>query len=333
MSAPGFGEGVGGQPQNLLESATALRDALGQIDLSRLREGTIVFSGIGASWHALLPAVRRLQHAGRRAFAVPVAQLAGTRDLADSYVLVSQSGASTEMLAALEELPPERVLVVSARADSPLVQRAAAFVPLSHRRDSAVSTLSYTATLQALGMISETLLGDELLQWERVAELLGESLERNRDDAAALGESLAAATALDAVGAAGSVGSAGESALLVREGLHLPASAEETRQYLHGPLEAVRDGFCCLLFGAERELELGASLAGWGARVCVITSAARSAPPAGMQVVATAAVPELAAPILEIAPVQLAVADAGAALGLPLGELERQQSDTKQPVP
>src|SRR6185437_1008814 len=157
MSAPSYRDGMLAQPANLLDAATPLRDALAATDLGALREGTIVFSGIGASWHALLPAVRHLRSTGRRAFAVPAPQLPGVRDLADAYVLISQSGRSVELLEAIEALPAERVYALSTRSDSPLAATAGAFLPLSPRQDSAVSTLSYTATLQALGMLAEEL--------------------------------------------------------------------------------------------------------------------------------------------------------------------------------
>jgi glutamine---fructose-6-phosphate transaminase (isomerizing) len=329
MSAPSYRDGVLAQPANLLDAATPLRDALAATDLGALREGTIVFSGIGASWHALLPAVRHLRSAGRRAFAVPAPQLRGVRELADAYVLISQSGRSVELLEAIEALPAERVYALSTRGDSPLAATAGTFLPLSPRQDSAVSTLSYTATLQALGMLAEELVDAPVTDWAQVAELARESLDRHREDAETLAGALAGANALDAIAAAPSIASAGESALLGREGLHLPADGEETRQYLHGPLEAVREGFCCLIFGSRREVELAASLAGWGARACVITAAHDAGVAPGVQAITIAGVAELAAPILEIVPVQMAVAVAGEQLGLGLGGLERQQPDTK----
>ena len=47
-----FREGVEAQPQNLEQGAELLQSALVNADLGPLRDGTIVFSGIGASWHA-----------------------------------------------------------------------------------------------------------------------------------------------------------------------------------------------------------------------------------------------------------------------------------------
>jgi glucosamine--fructose-6-phosphate aminotransferase (isomerizing) len=324
-----FHEGVLAQPENLRESAGLLRGALADTDLAPLREGTIVFSGIGASWHALLPAVRMLRQSGRRAFAVPAPELAATRGLADTHVLVSQSGASTEILEALEVLEGERVLALSARADSPLVRAAESWLPISSRTDTPVSTLSYTATLQALGMLAEALVGEgEHVEWTALAGLAAESLQRHEPAAEVLAEQLAGAATLDAVAASPALASAGETALLGREALHLPAAHEETRQYLHGPLESVREGFACVLFGSTRELELAGALSGYGAATCVIT-AEQGPTPFGAHTIRIDACPELAAPILQILPVQLAVAAAARTLGLPVEELERHQADTK----
>jgi glutamine---fructose-6-phosphate transaminase (isomerizing) len=334
MSSPAgptrsFREGVLAQPENLRDAAAAMHEALDEADLAPLKEGTVVLCGIGASWHALLPAVRALRRAGRRAFAVTSVELEAARDAADAYVLISQSGASTEMLAALETLQDAPVYSVSAKPDSPLPHAAGRWLPLGPRADTPVSTLSYTATLQALGMLAERIApGIPAGDWATVADLADESLQRHGADADLLAAQLAAAATLDVIASSPSLASAGETALLGREALHLPAAHEETRQYLHGPLESVGAGFCCLLFGAERELELAAALAGYGAAACAITDLDGPAP-FGVHTIRISPVPELAAPILQILPVQLAVAKAAETLGLPVRELTRQQPDTK----
>ena len=63
-----FRTAVYSQPRNLCAAREAFADAVKEIDLGALRGGTIVFSGIGASAHALIPAVLALRAAGRRAF-------------------------------------------------------------------------------------------------------------------------------------------------------------------------------------------------------------------------------------------------------------------------
>jgi glucosamine--fructose-6-phosphate aminotransferase (isomerizing) len=122
--------------------------------------------------------------------------------------------------------------------------------------------------------------------------------------------------------------SAGETALLAREALRVAAYGAETREYLHGPLEAVGDGFACVLFGGARELELAGELASYGALVCAI--AAHPVPGgSGVHCFALPALIEPARVVLEIVPVQLLVLHAAAARGLTVQALRRQQRDTK----
>jgi glucosamine--fructose-6-phosphate aminotransferase (isomerizing) len=267
-----------------------------------------------------MPAVRSLQAAGRRAFAVRPGDVAA--GLADAYVFVSQSGRSAETLAAVERVAGAPVVAVSAAGDSPLARAASAWIPLGDTPDTPLSTLGYTATLQALGMLAETVVhGAPGGDWPRVPDMAAEVLARGP----VLGGLLASARAVDVIGGGAHRGSAGAAALLLRESLGLAASGEETRQYLHGPLEAVGEGVACLVFGGERERELAAAMASYGAPTALVGAGAGP----GVIAVELTAAPELAAPILDILPVQLAVAEVAAARGLELAGLRRPQADTK----
>jgi glutamine---fructose-6-phosphate transaminase (isomerizing) len=323
-----FHEGVLAQPESLRLGAAAMGDALPGVDLGPLRKGTVVLSGIGASWHALVPAVQALRAAGRRAFAVSPAELAHVpHGVADAYVLVSQSGASAEAVAALERIADAPVYAVSAVRESPLVQGASAWLPLGDISDTPLSTLGYTATLQALGLLCDAILGGET-RWAELPGLVGELLDRIDVEARSLAERYAEVVSLDAVGGGPAVGSAGATALLAREGLRLAASGEETRQYLHGPLEAVDESFGCVLFGAEREAALGAAMASYGATATIVCDrAVHSAPE--VAVVEVPRAPRLAEPILQILPIQLTVHHLAQIKGLPLDGLKRPQDDTK----
>lgn len=329
-STASFREGVEAQPQNLQQGAELLQGALADADLSPLREGTIVFSGIGASWHALLPAVRTLRADGRRAFAVAASELARAPALADAYVVVSQSGASAEILEALARLEGRPVYTVSAHGDSPLAG-AGTWLPLGPLPDTAVSTLAYTATLQALGLICEAIQGSRRhADWTALPGHVRAAIDMHDDPAAAFAERLAAVSAIDAVGGGASAASAGETTLLVREALRLAAFGAETREYLHGPLEAVAEDFGCILFGAARELELAAALASFGAVVCVIGD--RVADASGVHTFRLPPLIEPARVVLEIVPVQLLVLHGAAARGLSVQALRREQPDTKARV-
>lgn len=314
------------QPANLAAAAGAFADAIAELDLERLRQGTIVFAGIGASSHALVPAVLALRAAGRRAFALQATELDddGARSLADAFVLVSQSGASTETVAALERIRGVPMVAISARGNSPLAEAADAWLPLGPEPDTPVATLSYTATLQALGMLCDALLGETGSVWSELPALAEEVLSQSAAPVRERAEAFASATALEAVGGGPGLASARETALLAREALRLPATGMDTREYLHGPLEAVAPGFGAVVFGRERERSLAASMASFGAEVLLVGD--RNADVPG---VALPEVPPIAAPILQILPVQLLVDDVAERRGLTIGELPRHQDDTK----
>jgi glutamine---fructose-6-phosphate transaminase (isomerizing) len=319
-------EAVLKQPANLAAAAGAFSEAIAELDLERLRQGTIVFAGIGASAHALIPSVLALRAAGRRAFALQATELDddGARDLADAFVLVSQSGASTETVAALERIEGVPMVAISARGDSPLAHAADAWLPLGPEPDTPVATLSYTATLQALGMLCDALLGENGSVWSRLPSLAEEVLascaEPVRERAAAFAE----VTALEAVGGGPGLATARETALLAREALRLPATGMDTREYLHGPLEAVAPGFGAVVFGRERERSLAESMASFGAEVLLVGDRNADVPGVGLP-----EVPSIAAPILQVLPVQLLTDDVAERRGLTIGDLRRHQDDTK----
>jgi glucosamine--fructose-6-phosphate aminotransferase (isomerizing) len=314
------------QPANLAAAAGAFADAIAEVDLDRLRRGTIVFAGIGASAHALIPAVLALRSAGRRAFALQATELddPAARELADAFVLVSQSGASTETVAALERIQGVPMVAISARGDSPLAEASTAWLPLGPEPDTPVATLSYTATLQTLGMLCDALLGVSGPVWSRLPSLADQVLEASATPARELAGDFAAVTALDCVGGGPGLASAREAALLGREALRLAATGMETREYLHGPLEAVAPGFGAIIFGRERERSLALEMASFGARVALVGDRHDGGPGVRLPEVSP-----IAAPILQILPVQLLVSELADRRGLAIGELRRHQDDTK----
>jgi glucosamine--fructose-6-phosphate aminotransferase (isomerizing) len=326
-----FRRAVFSQAENLEAAAALARRALAEADLTSLRSGVLIFTGMGASWHALAPAVQALRRAGRRAFAVSPPDLARApaTELADAFVVVSQSGASTETMAMLERVEGSFVVAISATAEGPLTRAADVWLPLGPLPDTPVATLSYTATLQALGFLCDELLGaGRGSKWDAVPELVAATLDVLDGEARAAAGRFQRIHALDAIGGGASVASAAEATLLMREGVRVPATSFETRQYLHGPLEAAGPGLGCLLFGSGRELDLASSLLSYGVPAALVTDRPGAEVP-GAEVLTVPSVHELAAPILEILPAQLLAAHLASARGAAIGELRRQQGDTK----
>ena len=234
MTAPdhalGFREAVFAQPENLEAAAKAAREALAGTDFEPLRRGVLVLTGMGASWHALAPAVRTLRHAGRRAYAVHPSELADARArrLGDAYVVVSQSGASAETVAVLDHLDGAFVAGISARSDSPLAAAANLWLPLGPVPDTPVATVSYTATLQALGLLCDALTGAQRCsRWARLPDLVVRTLDACDREAETASERFQGIHALDAIGSGASFASVGETALLSRDRWHAQTVDEE----------------------------------------------------------------------------------------------------------
>ena len=221
---------------------------------------------------------------------------------------------------------PAARLALTNHPDSPLGEIADTVVPLGCAEDTSVSTLSYTATLQALGLLAERMSGRHRTDWDRLPDLAAQVLEADAEPlAAAFGE----AGCVDVVASGVRVATAGAAALLVREAAHLPSASFTTREYLHGPLETAGPGRAALLFGAGRELSLAMDLARYGARVVLVTDADRDLPTHdNLLVVRLPRLAGLGGCVLDILPVQLAAHAIAQRAGRPI-ELRHMPADTK----
>jgi glucosamine--fructose-6-phosphate aminotransferase (isomerizing) len=122
---------------------------------------------------------------------------------------------------------------------------------------------------------------------------------------------------------------AGAAGLLLREAANLPTASFATREYLHGPLETAGPDRAVLLFGAGREPSLAAELAGYGARVVLVTDAAGDlARHPNLCTIRLPAAAGLAGCVLDILPVQLAAYALAERAGRAI-ELRHMPADTK----
>jgi glucosamine--fructose-6-phosphate aminotransferase (isomerizing) len=163
---------------------------------------------------------------------------------------------------------------------SPLTEVVSTVVDLGDERDSKASTIGFTGTLAALGLLADAWRADGPAGPARGWSTLGsdvQSLEQGCrpavDDLAAL---VAAAGSVDVSGEQASVVAAEEGALLLREVCRVPATPFEMRNYLHGPTEsASAPGTAAptahLLLGTFRTAQLAAQLAHQGHAVGLVT--------------------------------------------------------------
>jgi glucosamine--fructose-6-phosphate aminotransferase (isomerizing) len=331
------------QGKSLRASRTAVTDRLRSLDLTPWRQRRLALVGMGASSNAISAALPGYWAAGLPAASWAGSEfgLAGPAAAAEAVIAVSQTGKSAEVYAALRDTQCPR-LVVTDVEDSPLTGFAEAVLPLSLLPDSNVRTIGYTGTIQALGLLRDSLAGRNRTAganqtWDDAADGLEALLPAAEELAERLLPRLRGVTAFDVVGSGVHAGTALQGALLLREVCKLPATGYETYQYLHGPIEAAEAGRVVVAIGGAREARLAADLAAAGSTVLHV--AAGPTAPAGEAMsgggpgipatfAVTAAEP-LAQAVLAILPLQTITAQLAEDLGLPDGEFRYHQDDTK----
>lgn len=328
------------QPGNLERAAATFLPALRRAEPRRhgFDADPLVFTGMGASLFAAIPAALALRAAGRPALALPATEVLGPggalADLGAAYVGVSQSGRSAETLAALRAVDAPRLALTNATG-SPLADLADLVVPLGSAPDAGISVLTYTASLLAGAALASALVGgtpEVDVDVGGLAAAMAELLGRADAAAARLAARLGGARVIDLVGQEFSSASAGYGALLLREAARVPTASFDTRQYLHGPVEVAEDGVGAVLLGAGREVPLAGYLAAAGVAVLLVT-AAGVRPPQGVEAVALPDVPAPLRPLLEAVPLQLLADHLAAARGLVPGGFRHYQRDTKVEPP
>lgn len=233
-----------------------------------------IMVGIGASLAAACAPIWVLRQRGVLAWRLGAGDAPLPYPASDNpVILISQSGRSAETLEVLEALGQATSLAVINQSPSPISDLVPASLDLGNLPDSYASTLGYTATVAALGLIADAWSEGEIgSDWLDLADQVGAleaSMAGPLQQAVDLFEG---AHWADFVGAAPSAGSAEAAALLLREVARLAATGMNTRQYLHGALESVGGGVH-VLFGDRREVELAVALAVAGYRVVIITAA------------------------------------------------------------
>jgi glucosamine--fructose-6-phosphate aminotransferase (isomerizing) len=241
---------------------------------------------------------------------------------------VSQSGRSAETLAVFNSIDRSlRISVVNAK-DSPIANISATNISLGAIPDSYASTIGYTATVMALGMIAEAWDGGAIdPSWSGIASAV-RALEATM--AGRISEfvgSLRDAAYVDCAAAASSVGSAEVGSLLLREIARLPATGMSTRQYLHGAMESAGKG-THILFGDEREADLARTLARAG-HDTILVSPLAVAEETRLSHIVLPAVSSAQRPILEAIVMQTIAVETAIARGLDPDAFVFEHNDTK----
>ncbi|GAB2509346.1 SIS domain-containing protein [Paramicrobacterium agarici] len=336
-----YGLAVRDQPANLERAHHSVSQALAGATIEPWRPGdTVAVVAMGASSHSAHALVFALIASGVRAFPLSasdaVAYAPGSQP-ADHYVIVSESGRSPEPLNAAKRFTPGRRIGITNVPNSPLTAAVDVVLPLGDFDDSGVYTVGYTATLLAYALLSEHATGLTAPDPSSVSARVEAALSDFEAPTALAAERLSTAHTVDFVGSGMSLAAASEGALMFREALGVPTAAFDTYQYLHGPMEPLRENSGLVIFGDSRELSLADSVLDSGVQVCLVTQSPLTEVPRpdheNLVVISLPSeVTSFERAIVEVIVPQLLVGHRARSLGRRPGEFTYRQPDTKLPL-
>ncbi|GHA29938.1 sugar isomerase [Devosia pacifica] len=226
----------------------------GQLDKAPERPQRLSIIGIGASHAAAAVAARQFRADGIDATRLLPSELFDDALGHDGLALyISQSGRSAEVVAVAKANAPEQGFAITNYEPSPLADLCSGGLNLGNHPDSSVSFVSFTGTMLALGMLADHWAGrSDPDGWKHAIRDAMTTVTETISDLRALAEKLVACPSSDIVAPASIVSVAEEAALMLREGPRLMSTGMETRQYLHGPMDAAGKAMH-LVFGGARE--------------------------------------------------------------------------------
>jgi glucosamine--fructose-6-phosphate aminotransferase (isomerizing) len=315
----GFLTEIDEQPAVLRATVEGLRGSLGSLKSwrDRLRSGAlrrVIFSGMGASSFAPIPAQIDLVGAGIEALAIESSELLYyqlplvTPDTL--LVLTSQSGRSVEIIRLLETLNGRApIIAITNSAGSPLAEHSRAALLMQAGEELTVSTKTFTCTLATLHLLVTALTGgdtdaaaDEVLT---VADHLEARLPDWKAGAAEIVKRVEGCQTIQYLGRGHSMAAAMTGALITKESTKFPTEGMSAAQFRHGPLEITDSRISAFVFTGSGSTQaitrgLAAEMAQLGGRV---TSIGAADPVDGAAHIALPPAPDRLRPILEIAPV------------------------------
>jgi glutamine---fructose-6-phosphate transaminase (isomerizing) len=267
----------------------------------------VIFTGMGGSLFAAMPAVIWLEQQGIAAEYIETAELLHFRHAAlnsqTAVVVISRSGESVESVKLLPVLKAAGTAVIGVtNVESSTLFREAPLSLLFHcENDRMVAVQSYTSSVAVLMLLAASIRSEAIDSYAKaidgLCEKLNPAIDRAVESAEEWVEFCLSGHGIYCLGRGPSLGSAHAAALLFHEASRIPAAALSTAQYRHGPVEVTDFETRVILFpspGQTRRLDLalGADLERMGARVRICESNG---------------VADVFAPIVEIVPVQAGV--------------------------
>ena len=287
----------------------------------RAAQGRVIFSGMGASFFAAMPAVSCLEQHGYAVQAWESAELLhyGTPALRskDVGVLISRSGGSVEVLLLAEKMRAAGMTVIGVTnvPQSPLEALADLTLMMSSHADQLIAVQTYTGTVLTLLLLAEQVIASHSARLSDLGlsalPLLSAFIADAMRESEGWRDWLDGPSPLYLLGRGPALASVYEGALLLHETAKSAAVAMSSGQFRHGPVEAVSEDFRAVVFGSpaatrETDRALAADLFRMGAKVRWIGPEAAASYAPASELLPWPEVAQELAPIFDIVPLQFA---------------------------
>ena len=288
----------------------------------RTAQGRVIFTGMGGSLFATLPAVSRLWQQGYSVQAIESAEMLhfGSASLraADVGVVISRSGGSVEPVLLAEKMRQSGMTVIAVTnvPGSELEQIADITLPIGSQADKLIAVQTYTGTVLTLLLLAEEVLAGESVKLSDACGAALPALATYIDEclrASDRWQDWLMGSPLYLLGRGPSLGSVYEGQLLLHETAKTAAVGMSSGQFRHGPAEILSGDFRAVVFGSAPATQaLDRSLADdlftVGAKVRWIGPAANPDDSRGHapSLVPWPDIAPILAPLFEIVPLQVA---------------------------
>lgn len=258
---------------DLLDQPRALRDSVDALQplpgLAALRDRTILLTGMGGSYGILHAAHQQLLNAGLRSVMLETSELLySTPNLIrpDAVaVVVSQSGASAEIVRLLDHPSRPQIIGVTNTPGAPLAERADIAVVTQAGHEASVSCKTAVTAMAALQWIVAHLTGADLEATRRelaqLAPAFDAYLTRWEEHVAEMREALAHTRDFFVVGRGGSLAAAALGGMIQKEAATVHGEGMSSAAFRHGPFEMLNpECFVLVLEGAPEVRALNRTL-------------------------------------------------------------------------
>jgi glucosamine--fructose-6-phosphate aminotransferase (isomerizing) len=288
----------------------------------RTATGAVIFSGMGGSLFATLPAVSRLSQQGYAVRSIESAELLhyGRASLraGDVGVVVSRSGGSIEPVLLAEAMRQSGMTVIGVTnvSESKLEQIADITLMIGSQADKLIAVQSYTGTVLTLLLLAEEILTGESDPLSDACSTALPLLSAHIDECLRQSDhwqDLLMGGPLYLLGRGPALGAVYEGALLLHETAKTAAVGMSSGQFRHGPAEILSGDFCAVVFGTPPPTQaldrsLADDLFSAGAKIRWIGPAPETGgnDQGAPALVAWPQIPAVLAPLFEIVPIQVA---------------------------